>query len=270
MTFTRRFETILLLFVGGVCGGNPLVAQRPSIGVAAASDLQSVMPEIATAFENQTGTHVEVSYGSSGNFFAQIQNGAPFDLFFSADSEFPEKLIESGHAEPRSTVVYAIGSLVLWMPADAKCDLAVEQWNCLVKPEVSRIAIANPAHAPYGRAAVSALQSARVYAQVRTKLVLGENISQAAQFVQSGNAQAGLLAHSQTRLPALRDGKQWEVPRDSYPRIEQTVVVLKRARDKSLAETFVKFVTAGPGREFLQQAGFQIPPAPAQPRERHR
>src|SRR5215470_861181 len=179
MTYMRLLGSILLLLAGGLCAGSAPIAQRPSIGVAAASDLQSAMPEIVKAFESQTGTHVEVSYGSSGNFFAQIQNGAPFDLFFSADNEFPQKLIESGRAEPRSAVIYAVGSLVLWMPASAKCDLPLEKWNCLVKPEVAKIAIANPAHAPYGRAAIEALQSARLYAQVRSKLVLGENISQA-------------------------------------------------------------------------------------------
>jgi molybdate transport system substrate-binding protein len=261
-------RTVILVFAG-VCAAATLYGQRPAIRVAAAADLQSVMPEIAKAFEDKTGTHVDVSYGSSGNFFAQIQNGAPFDLFFSADDEFPQRLIQAGRAEPRSAAIYGVGSLVLWMPAKAKCDLQIEKWNCLQKPEVSKIAIANPAHAPYGRAAVAALQAAHLYEQVRTKLVFGENVAQAAQFVQSGNAQAGILAHSQTLLAPMREGKRWEIPRDSYPRIAQTAVVLKSAHDKSAAEAFVKFIVEGPGRELLQNAGFQ-PPPPAETRGSHK
>jgi molybdate transport system substrate-binding protein len=257
----RLISTIVLSIIAGACSASSAQAQHPSIRVAAASDLQLVMPEIAKAFEDKTGTHVEVSYGSSGNFFAQIQNGAPFDLFFSADDEFPLKLIQSGRAEPRSALVYGVGGLVLWMPANSKCNPQAEKWNCLLKPDVLKIAIGNPAHAPYGRAAVAALQSAHMYDQVRTKLVFGENISQAAQFAQSGNAQAGVLAYSQMRAPGMRDGKQWAIPRDSYPPIQQTVVVLKGAREESVAEDFVKFVTAGPGRQLLQQAGFQPPPS---------
>jgi molybdate transport system substrate-binding protein len=270
MIFRPFLARLLLIVISAAWAPANLHAQRPTIRVAAASDLQSVLPEIAKTFEDKTGAHVDLSFGSSGNFFAQIQNGAPFDLFFSADSEFPRKLIESGHAEPRSAVVYGIGGLVLWMAANAKCDVRVEKWNCLLKPEVSKIAIANPTHAPYGRAAVAALHAAHIYEQARTKLVLGENISQAAQFAQSGGAQAGILSFSQMRLPSLSGGRQWEIPRDSYPRIEQTVVVLKSAHEKSAAEEFVKFVAEGAGREVLQQAGFQPPPSATEPRQRHR
>jgi len=253
-----------------LCANVSGAEQRGQIRVAAASDLQVVMPEIAAAFESKTGTHVELIFGSSGNFFAQIQNGAPFDAFFSADSEFPDKLVRTGLAEPRSAVVYAIGSLVLWMPPSAKCDPQVKKWNCLLEPNVSRVAIANPAHAPYGRAAVQALESAHLYDQVHAKLVLGENISQAAQFVHSGNAQAGILAYSHVHSPAMRGGRQWEIPKDSYPPIEQTVVVLKAAKEKSAAEDFIEFVSEGPGRALLQQYGFQPPPAHSEPTTRHK
>src|SRR5260221_1884491 len=138
-----------------VCLPVPGSAQGKSIRVAAASDLQAVMPQIAKAFEEQTQVRVELVYGSSGNFFAQIQNGAPFDLFFSADSEFPERLIQAGSADGRSAAVYAVGGLVLWTPGNAGCNVQTEKWNCLLKPAVNKIAIANPAHAPYGRAAGS-------------------------------------------------------------------------------------------------------------------
>jgi molybdate transport system substrate-binding protein len=250
----------LLVFAALLCMAPQCPAQKKQIHVAAASDLQAVMPQIAKAFEAQTHVAVELTFGSSGNFFAQIQNGAPFDVFFSADDQFPANLIQANLAEPRSSVVYAVGSLVLWMPTNTKCHPQIEKWNCLLKPAVAKIAIANPAHAPYGRAAVSALQSAHIYDQVRAKLVLGENVSQAAQFVQSGNAQAGLLAFSQVHAPAMSDGEQWEIPRDNYPPIQQTVVVLRSAREKSAAYDFLKFVSEGPGHALLDQFGFQPPP----------
>ena len=243
--------------------------KKKQIRVAAASDLQAVMPEIAASFEAASGVSAELIFGSSGNLFAQIQNGAPFDLFFSADSEFPSKLIQSGQAEPRSSVVYAIGRLVLWVAPGAKCDPQTEKWNCLLRPEISRVAIANPAHAPYGRAAVQALQAAHVYEQVRPKLVFGENISQTAQFVQSGNAQAGLLSLSQALSPSMQGGKQWEIPEGAYPAIEQGVVVLKSAHENSAAQDFVQFVTQGRGRGLLKKSGFRLPEN-AQPQGRHK
>lgn len=259
----------LFLFAALLGSARPCPAQKKPIRVAAASDLQTVMPQIAKAFEAQTHLTVELTFGASGNLFAQIQNGAPFDAFFSADDQFPAKLVQANLAEPRSSMVYAIGGLVLWMPANSKCQPRIEKWDCLLKPEVAKIAIANPAHAPYGRAAVSALQSAHIYEQVRAKLVLGENISQAAQFAQSGNAQAGLLSFSQADSAPMSNGELWEIPRDSYPPIRQTVVVLKSAQQKSAAYDFVKFVSEGPGRALLDQFGFR-PPAPVPSGESHK
>jgi molybdate transport system substrate-binding protein len=250
----------LLLTAAAICWLAPLgFAQRKQIRVAAAADLQTAMPELAKSFEAQTGVSVDVVYGSSGNFFSQIQNGAPLDVFFSADSEYPRELEKSGFAEPHTAAVYAIGSIVLWMPANAACNPEAERWKCLQRSSVKKIAIANPEHAPYGRAAVAALQKAGIYGEVKAKLVLGENISQAAQFVQSGNAQVGILAYSLTRSPALNGGKQWEIPRGSYPPIEQTVIVLAAAKEKAAAQEFAKFVTQGPGRAVLAKFGFQPP-----------
>lgn len=255
----------LLLCSAGYFGA----PQKKQIRVAAASDLQTVMPQIAKAFEQQTQITVSLSFGSSGNIFAQIQNGAPFDLFFSADSEFPARLVRANLTEPRSSAIYAVGSLVLWMPP-GDCDPQTARWNCLLQPSVAKIAIANPAHAPYGRAAIAALQSAHVYDQVRGKLVFGENIAQAAQFAQSGNAQAGILAHSQLLSPALHAGRFWEIPPDTYAPIEQTVVVLKASTEKSAAQLFIKFVIEGPGRTMLEQSGFQSPRSSTQPAESHK
>jgi len=261
----KCLPSLLLL----LCVSTHSNAQKKQIRVAAAADLQTVMPEIAAQFEVASGTHVELIFGSSGNLFAQIQNGAPLDLFFSADSEFPAKLVQSGRAEPRSAVTYAVGGLVLWLPPGANCDPQTEKWKCLLKPEISKVAIANPAHAPYGRAAVQALQFVHLYEQVRPKLVYGENISQAAQFAQSGNAQASLLSQSQVHSPALEGGRLWEIPRDAYPPIEQTAVVLTSARDKSAAREFLEFVTRGGGRAVLEKSGFHLP-EDARPSTRHK
>jgi molybdate transport system substrate-binding protein len=259
MSRARIFEKLLLTAVAICWFAPPGLAQRRQIRVAAAADLQTAMPELAKLFEAQTGVSVDVVYGSSGNFYAQIQNGAPLDAFFSADSDYPRRLEKSGFAEPHTAAVYANGSIVLWMPPNAACNPKEEGWKCLQQSSVKKIAIANPEHAPYGRAAVAALQKAGLYDDVKAKLVFGENISQAAQFVESGNAQAGILAHSLTRSPTLSGGKQWEIPGELYPPIEQTVIVLKAAKEKVAAQEFVKFVTHGPGRAVLAKFGFEPP-----------
>ena len=255
----NNVASIALAVLAVCCLASVSIAQKRQIRVAAAADLQTVMPEIAKAFEAQTGTTVDVSYGSSGNFHAQIQNGAPLDVFLSADNEYTKKIEQSGLAEPNSEAIYAVGKIVLWMPSTSPCNQERDRWKCLQEPGVKKIAIANPEHAPYGRAAVAALKSAGIYEQVKEKLVYGENISQAAQFAQSGNAQAAILAYSLAISSALRDGKRWEIPAVLYPRIEQAAVVLKSSGEKASARDFVKFVTQGPGREILAKSGFQLP-----------
>src|SRR5258707_7403063 len=179
------------------------------IRVAAAADLKFALDELDAQYKKQTGKKIDVSYGSSGNFFAQIQNGAPFDLLLSADIEYPQKLEAAGLAEPGTLYEYAVGRIVIWMPPDSNVDVAKQGWNALLDAQVKKIAIANPEHAPYGRAAVAALQEAGIYESVKAKLVYGENISQAAQFVQSGNAQAGIGAMSLAVSPGMRHGKRW-------------------------------------------------------------
>jgi molybdate transport system substrate-binding protein len=233
--------------------------EQKTIRIAAAADLRFAMEELSREFESKTGARVEVTAGSSGNFFAQIQSGAPFDLFFSADMDYPKKLEASGFAEPGTLYEYALGNIVIWTPADSKVDVAREKWNALLDAHVQKIAIANPSLAPYGRAAVSALQEAGIYERVKSKLAFGENISQAAQFVQSGNAQAGIIAHSLALSPGMKDGKMWEIPREMHPHIEQGVVVLKGARNKAVAVEFLNFVKSAPGRAILEKYGFAAP-----------
>src|SRR2546429_1056481 len=223
-------------------------AQGREIRVAAAADLKFAMEELSQQFEKQTGTRVNVTYGSSGNFFSQIQNGAPFDLFFSADIEYPRKLEAVGLTEPGTLYEYAVGTIVIWMSPDAKVDVTVQGWKALLDASVEKIAIANPEHAPYGRAAVAALQKAGIYEQVKLKLIYGENISQAAQFVQSGNAQAGIVALSLAVSPSMRDGKRWEIPAGRHPAPQQGGIILKKPRHKKAARGLLEFLKnpAGP------------------------
>jgi molybdate transport system substrate-binding protein len=257
----------LLLAIATFITGSPVAAPGPGepqnreVRVAAAADLKFAMGEIVDQYERQSGADIVVTYGSSGNFFSQIQNGAPFDLFFSADAEYPRKLEAAGLAEPGTHHEYALGRIVIWVPAASKLDVASLQWKALLDSSVQKIAIANPAHAPYGRAAVAALQKARIYEQVHAKLVYGENISQAAQFVQSGNAQAGILALSLVLAPAMRDGKRWEIPPNAHPPLAQAAIVLTNATDKEAARAFLEFVKSKSGQEILEKYGFTLPDA---------
>ena len=240
--------------------------QQTPLRVAAAADLQFALKDIAQQFEHQTGREVEITFGSSGNFFAQIQNGAPFDVFFSADIDYPTRLQQAGLTAPNSLLKYAVGRIVIWMPSDSKIDLLAQKWNALLDPTVQKIAIANPEHAPYGRAAVEALKHAGIYEKVQPKLVYGENISQAAQFVQSGNAQAGIIALSLAVSPAMKSGQRWGVPVEQYSPIEQAVVILKSARDKDSARAFLAFVSSDAGQRTLANYGFATPNAATPPK----
>jgi molybdate transport system substrate-binding protein len=230
-------------------------ARAAEISVAAAADLKFAMADLSAQFEKQTGNEVNVTYGSSGNFFSQLQNGAPFDLFFSADIDYAQKLESAGLAEPGSLYRYAVGNLALWAAADSRLDLAAG-WKVLLDDRVKKIAIANPDHAPYGRAALAAMRKAGIYEQVKSKLVFGDNISQAAQFAQSGNAQVGIVALSLAISPGMRDGKRWDIPQDMHPPIEQAVVLMKNAKNKEVARAFLDFVKAEQARATLAKYGF--------------
>jgi molybdate transport system substrate-binding protein len=243
-------------------------AQGKEIRIAAAADLKFAIGELSETFEKQTGIKVDVTYGSSGNFFSQLQNGAPFDLFFSADIAYPIELESAGLTEPGSLYEYAIGRIVIWAPADTKVDVARLGWKALLDSSVEKIAIANPEHAPYGRAAVAAMQKAGIFESVKAKLVYGENISQAAQFVQSGNAQAGIVAMSLAISPAMQDGKRWEIPAEMHPPLEQGAVILKDAKNKDAARAFLEFVKSKPGRAILAKYGFEFPGKSRQPEKR--
>ncbi len=231
---------------------------QPGLTVAAASDLQSVFPALAAQFEKQTGRHVTVTFGSSGNFFAQIQNGAPFDLFFSADIDYPKRLDAASLTEPNTLYAYATGRIVLWTRKDSGIDVN-SGLNVLRAAKVRRIAIANPEHAPYGRAAVAALRHAQLYDAIKSKLVLGENISQTAQFVQSGNAEVGIIALSLALAPAAKEsGVYAEIPADSYPPIQQAAVILKSSQNKDLAREFLAFLKQPDVVQTMKGFGFSV------------
>ena len=234
-------------------------APAPVVKVAAAADLKFAMAELASQFEKQSDAKLDITYGSSGNFLTQIENGAPIDLFFSADSEYPKKLEAAGLAEPGTLREYAVGHIVIWTPNDSGINAAKDGWKSLLDQRVKKIAIANTEHAPYGRAAVAAMKKAGVYEQVKDKLVYGENISQAAEFVQSGNAQAGIVALSLAVSPAMKNGNRWEIPANTYPPIKQAVVLLEASNNKDAARGFLEFVSGPQGRQILGRFGFTVP-----------
>src|SRR6202049_4960420 len=227
----RRLRVIAVLavaFISQLC-----VAQE--FTVAAAADLQFAMQDVAARFQKETGKTVKAIYGSSGNFFQQIQNGAPFDMFFSANLEFPKKLADAGLIDPGTYYQYARGKIVIWVPNESKIDLT-SGMKALLDPSIKKIAVANPQHAPYGQAAVAAMQKEGIYEKVKDKFVLGENISQTASFVVSGAADVGIVALSLTLAPNMKDkGRDVGVPGGDYPPIEQACVILKSSRNKETA-----------------------------------
>ncbi len=229
------------------------------ITVAAAADLQFAMQDIATRFEKESGKAVKVVYGSSGNFFQQIQNGGPFDLFFSANLGYAKKLETAGLTEPGSLYQYATGKIVLWVPTESKIDVN-RGLSALLGPAVRKIAIANPQHAPYGQAAVAAMKKENVYDHVANKLVMGENISQAASFAASGSADVGIIALSLAVSPNMKEkGRYAEVPTADYPPIEQGCVILKSSTQKDVARAFLEFVKTPAVAEILRSYGFGVP-----------
>jgi molybdate transport system substrate-binding protein len=254
MGFRKPLVVVALVLVlsAGLCSAQ-------EITVAAAADLQFAMQEIGSRFQQESGKAVKLIYGSSGNFAQQLQNGAPFDMFFSANLDYPKQLEAAGLTEPGSFYQYAIGKIVVWVPNDSKLDLSSEL-KALLDPSVKKIAIANPQHAPYGKAAVAAFQTENIYDQVKDKFVLGENISQTASFVASGAADVGIIALSLALSPNMKDkGRYAEVPASDYPAIEQACVIMRSSKNKDIAQQFEKFIQSAPTKDLLKKYGFGIP-----------
>jgi molybdate transport system substrate-binding protein len=237
-----------------------IFATAQEITVAAAADMTAALPQLVAAYTKTTGQSVKLSFGSSGNLTNQIRNGAPFDVFFSADEQYPQQLIAEGLASKETFYRYAVGRLVLWVPADSSLDLSKLGINALLDPSVKKVSIANPATAPYGRAAEAALKHFGIYDQVAGRLVLGENVSQAAQFVESGNAQVGMIALSHALAPAMKDkGRYWTVPLDAYPTLNQAAVVLSRSKQQDAGRKFLEFMRTPEATSLLTSYGFSLP-----------
>ncbi len=230
------------------------------VRVAAASDLKFALDELEGVLaEQHPDVELKLTYGSSGTFLQQISNGAPFDVFLSADLEYPAELVDQQLASGEDVFEYAAGRLVVWTPEGSAVDPA-DGLRALARRDVRRVAIPNPEHAPYGRAAVAAMKHAGVYDEVRRKLVLGESVAQAADFVHSGGADAGVVAMSLVLSDPLRGEGRWvAVPRDAYPRLRQGGVVLASARDPEAARAVQDAMTSEEGRAVLERYWFFLP-----------
>jgi molybdate transport system substrate-binding protein len=255
------FAGVIVAALPAFAAGEDVKESAPTkLSIAAAADLKFALDDSIKEFEGKyPAAKVNVTYGSSGNFFAQFQSGAPFDLFFSADIAYPRKLAEVGLGAD-DVFLYAIGRIVVWVPKDSPVDVEKLGIKALLDPSVRKIAVANPEHAPYGRAAVAAMKALNVYDTVASRLVYGENIAQTAQFVQSGAADVGILALSLAVAPQMRNaGRFWQVPLDAYPQMEQGGIILKSSRNLEAARAFREFVLGGHGREVLERYGFYLP-----------
>jgi len=252
------FKRIAILFLGIALCPNLLHAQRTTLRIAAAADLQPVLPKFIAEFEKKNGIQVEASYASSATLATQILNGAPYDLFLAANRGFPQKIVDAGIAVESAPVTYARGILVLWVRNNVLHGAMMMQ--SLTDPSIHRIAVANPVHAPYGTAAMAALDSLGLTDALRPKLVFAENIAQTAQFGQSGNAECALISKTIAITPAMRQAGTFVlVPTDAYPPLEQGAVILKKAAHRSQALDFLAYMQSAAGRVLLNSNGLHAP-----------
>lgn len=233
--------------------GSSIAADR-KLTVAGASDLSFAFKEIAREFEKETGYKVVLSLGSTGMLARQIEQGAPFDVFFSANRKFVEDLEKGGFILPGTVELYAEGRIVIATRRDT--GLKITRLEDLKKNNITRIAIANPEHAPYGIAAMEALKSAHLWEELKPKLVYGENIRQALQFVESGNAGAGIIALSVAQTTGIEYA---EVPSKLHKPISQAAGVVSSSKEKEAAHSFIKFVNGPKGALIMKKYGF-LPP----------
>ncbi len=256
-------KTILALGLAIVSAGCAARSEPPRrvVLVAAAADLKFALEDILEEFRClHPDIHVEVSYGSSGTLYAQLVHQAPFDLFLSADMTYPRRLVNEGRALVETEFLYAGGQIVLWVRSSSELDVESLGEQVLLDPSVRKIAMANPRHAPYGRAAEAALKSLGVYDRVKDRLTFGDNVAQVAQFVESGVADIGIIALSLALAPSMQSkGKFWFIPREAYPPIEQGGVILRHAKDREAAELVRAFLMDRPARAILQRYGFLRP-----------
>ena len=230
-------------------------AEARELHVAAAADLQPVMPVLAETYQAKTGIHLIVSYGSSGSLVTQIENGAPFDLFFGADFVYPERIVAGGLTDSAAPVPYAQGTLVLWARKDSPLQpLSIDK---LEAPALKSLAIADETHAPYGRAAVSALQKLRLYDALKPRLSIAENVAQAGQYAVTGNSQAALISLTLASSDQYRNVGSYVLVPKVYPEIRQCAVVLKRSKDLPEAHRFLDWVLSAEVQGGLARLGLQ-------------
>ncbi len=256
----------IAIILAGCDGLNPVAspagnADTREVSVAAAADLKPVLDGLIEQFGRRyPAIKVKATYGSSGGLYAQISQNAPFNIFFSADTDYPRRLIEGGFADAGGEFLYAEGHIVVWFPDASPLEVETLGIRAVTAPSARKVAIANPRHAPYGRAAEAALKNLGVYEAARDRLVLGENVAQAAQFVASGAADVGIIGRSLSLAPAMRRaGRAWPVPSAAHPPIRQGGVILSRARDREATRLFRDYATGVEGRDVFRRHGFTIP-----------
>lgn len=243
-----------LVFASLLVAGQAVRAEQ-SLNIAAAADLRFALDEIVVLFKRaDPAAQIETSYGSSGQFSTQIRQGAPYDMFFSADSDYPRALKAEGYSASE-VQTYGIGRLVLWASSRNIATLTLQD---LRDPGIRKIAIANPQHAPYGKRAEQALKAAGVWEELKPKLVYGENIAQAAQYVQSGNAQVGIIALSQALSPEL-GGSHALIPDRLYQPLVQGFIITRHGGANPLAREFALFIAGKEAREVMSRYGFALP-----------
>jgi molybdate transport system substrate-binding protein len=257
-TETMMLKQVLINALGLLC--IPVALAQEPLRVAAAADLEPVLPAILWQFQQTSGIRAEATYQASAALATQIQNGAPFDLFLSADLGYPKRLIDAGladaagSADSSTPITYAMGTLVLWARKDSV--LPPPSLELLNNPDLRRLAIANPDRAPYGRAAVAAMKSLKLYDSLRLRLVTAENIAQAAQFVDSGNADAGLISLTSALTQRLTaSGRYFVIPKNLYPPIEQGAVIINSTRQRHAVHKLLDFLLSQPVQAQLSKAG---------------
>jgi molybdate transport system substrate-binding protein len=239
-----------------VLGFAARVVFADEVQVAVAANFTAPMQQIAAEFERDTGHKAQLIFGATRKFYAQISNGAPFEVLLAADAATPSKLVNEGNAVVASRMTYAIGKLVLW---SAKPGLVDDKGEVLKRTDLAHIAYCNPALAPYGAAAVQAMKSLGVFDALQPRLVQGENITQAYQFVVSGNAEIGFVALSQVfKDGKVSEGSAWVVPRDLYQPIRQDAVILEKGRGKPAAEALMKFLKSEKARAIITSFGYDL------------
>jgi molybdate transport system substrate-binding protein len=227
---------------------------KKTLRIAAAADLQPVMPILAQEYERQTGVKLDFSFGSSSTLATQILNGAPFDCFFGADFVFPEKVVAGGLADGAAPIPYAKGTLVLWARRDLAAPLSL---SLLTDPRVTKVAIADEFHAPYGRAGYAVLRQMKILDRIQPKLVVGENIAQTAQFVESGNAQMGLISLTLASSSKFKAEGDYVLFPKVYPEIKQYAVVMKASKNLPEAKAFVDWVRSSKVQQSLPKFGLE-------------